>query len=148
MKELQQCCYNRDWMEGGGLILWNAIFYLRIVQDFLADVRTPYERRFGEPFKGPIILFGAMVEYHPISVRDQSRLHHFGKKVFPQIFLRYELIAGGIWKGDILTAELETLHASKMEMNSFSQWQMVQQNFQGETTISENPSEAGTNRKE
>ena len=22
---------------------------------------------FGEPFKGPVILFGAMVEYHPIS---------------------------------------------------------------------------------
>ena len=52
---------------------------LRNVQDLLADVKTPYERRFGENFQGPVIPFGAMVEYHPISSRDQSRLHHFGK---------------------------------------------------------------------
>ena len=43
--------------------------YLRNVQDLLADVRTPYRRRFGEPFNGPDILFGEVVEYHPISVK-------------------------------------------------------------------------------
>ena len=32
--------------------------YLRNVQDLLSDVKTPYERRFGEPFKGPVIPFG------------------------------------------------------------------------------------------
>ena len=48
---------------------------------------------------------GAMVEYHPISTRDQSRLHQIGKKVLPGIFLGCELIAGGIWKGDILIAD-------------------------------------------
>ena len=41
--------------------------YLRNVQDLIADGKTPYERRFGEPLKGPIIPFGAVVEYHPIS---------------------------------------------------------------------------------
>ena len=35
------------------------------VQDLLSDGRTPYERWFGEPFKGPIIPFGAMVEISP-----------------------------------------------------------------------------------
>ena len=68
--------------------------YLRHVQDFLADGETPYERRFGEPFKGPILRFGAMVEYHRISTRDLSRIHQFGMKVLPGIFLGYELIAG------------------------------------------------------
>ena len=38
--------------------------YFRNVQDFQADVKTLYERRFGEPFKGPIIPFGSMVEHH------------------------------------------------------------------------------------
>ena len=47
--------------------------YLRNIQDLLADGETPYERRFGEPFIGPIIPFGAMVEYHPISSKDQTR---------------------------------------------------------------------------
>ena len=34
---------------------------------------------------------GAMVEYHLISVKDLSRLHQFGKKVVPGIFLGYVL---------------------------------------------------------
>ena len=70
--------------------------YLQNVQDLLADGKTPYERRFGEPLKGPLWL--NVVEYHPISARDQSRLHQFGKKVLPGIFLGYELIAGRSWK--------------------------------------------------
>ena len=63
--------------------------------------------------KGPIILFGAMVEYHPCSPKDQMRIHQFGKKVLPGIFLGYELIAGRIWKGDILIADLQILDASE-----------------------------------
>ena len=46
--------------------------YLRNVQDLLADGKTPHERRVGEPFKGPVVPFGAMVEYHLISAKDQS----------------------------------------------------------------------------
>ena len=63
--------------------------YLQIVQDFLSDGKTPYERRFGQPFKGPIIPFGSLVEYHPITAKDQSRVHQFGKKVLPGLFLGY-----------------------------------------------------------
>ena len=33
---------------------------LRNVEDILADGRPPYERRSGEPFKGPTIPFGAI----------------------------------------------------------------------------------------
>ena len=32
--------------------------YLRNIQDLLSDGKTPYERRFGKPLKGPIIPFG------------------------------------------------------------------------------------------
>ena len=42
---------------------------LRNIQDLLSDGKSPHERRFGEPFKGPIIPFGSMVEYHPISAK-------------------------------------------------------------------------------
>ena len=83
--------------------------YLRNVQDLLADGKTPHARGFGEPFKGSVIPFGAMVEYYPIPSRDQSRPHQCGKKVLPGIFLGYELIAEGIWKGDILVADIEEL---------------------------------------
>ena len=76
-----------------------------------------FERRFGEPWKGPVIPFGSMIEYHPISAKDLSRTHQFGKKVLPGIFLGYALYAGIIWQGDILVAdiaELENLDASEI----------------------------------
>ena len=68
--------------------------YLRNVTDLLSDGTTPYERRFGQPFNGPIIPFGSLVEYHTITAKDQSRIHQFGKKVLPRLFLGYALYAG------------------------------------------------------
>ena len=49
--------------------------YLRNVTDLLSDGKTPYETRFGQPFTGPIIPFGSLVECFPISAKDQSRIH-------------------------------------------------------------------------
>ena len=83
--------------------------YLGNIQDLLSDGKTPYERRFGEPFKGPVIPFGSLVEYYSISAKDQSRVHQFGKKVLPGLFLGYALYAVRIWKGDILVADIEEL---------------------------------------
>ena len=91
--------------------------YLRNIQDLLSDVKTPYERRFGQPFKERIIPFGSLVEYHPRTAKDQSRIHLFGKQVLPGLFLGYALYAEGIWKGDVLVAdleELETMDASEI----------------------------------
>ena len=93
-------------MISGGQILWNAIAICEM-SNLLADGTTPYERRSGESFKGPIIPFGALVEYLPNSERDKARIHQFGKKVSPGIFLGY---------GDILVAyveEFEKLDASE-----------------------------------
>ena len=55
--------------------------------------KTPYERRLGESFKGSMISFWAMIEYYPMTAKDQSRIHHFGKKVLPGLFLGYALYA-------------------------------------------------------
>ena len=120
----------RTVMEGTSAVLlqsgldesWSAdsmecYTYLRNVTDLLSDGKTPYERRYGQPFNGPIIPFGSLVEYHPVTANDQSRIHQFGKKVLPELFLGYALYAGGIWKGDLLIAdleELETMDASEI----------------------------------
>ena len=64
-----------------------------------------------------IIPFGSLVEYYPISAKDQSRIHQFGEKVLPGLFLGYPLYAGRIWKGEVLVAdleELETMDASEI----------------------------------
>ena len=83
--------------------------YLRNVQDLLSDGKTPHERRFGEPFTGLLIPFRSMIAYHHTSAKDLSKLHQFGKKVLPGIFLGYLLYAVRIWKRDILVADVEEL---------------------------------------
>ena len=83
--------------------------YLRNVTDLL---RRPMKDVLGNHLKD--LLFH---EYHPITAKDQSRIHQFGKKVFPGLFLGYALYAGRIWKGDVLIAdleELETMDASEI----------------------------------
>ena len=67
--------------------------YLRNVTDLLSDGKTPYERRFGQPFKGPIIPFGSLVEDYPITAKDQSRIQ-FGKKVFTWTVPRIRSVRG------------------------------------------------------
>ena len=71
----------------------------RNIEDLLSDGKSPYERRLDIPFNGPVIPFGALVEYHPISAKD-IETHQFGPQVLPGIFLGYVMYAGGIWKGD------------------------------------------------
>ena len=68
--------------------------YLRNVKDLLSDGKTPFERRFGQPFQGPIIPCCSLVEYHPIIAKDQSRIHQVGKKVFTWIVPRIRIIRG------------------------------------------------------
>ena len=95
----------------------------RSLQKFLESDRKPKviyadnSLEFGQPFKGPIIPFGSLVEYHPKTAKDQSRIHQFVKKVLPGLFLGYALYAGENWKGDVLVAdleELETMDASEI----------------------------------
>ena len=83
---------------------------LRNDQDVLADGKSQNERRFGKSFSGPIVPFGALVEYLPNSERsDKARIHQFGKTLLPRIFPGYALIVEGIWEEDLLIADIEEL---------------------------------------
>ena len=89
-----RCCCSPVWVTNGGRVPWNVTAICETFKISCLTGRTPHERRFGMPFGGPVILFAALVEYHPISAKDQSRLHQFGSKVSPGIFLGYVLYAG------------------------------------------------------
>ena len=78
--------------------------YLRNIQDQLSDVKTQYVRRFGEPFKGPIIPFGSLVAFNPLETINLER-----KCSLESSSPMYLLYAEGIWKGYILVADLEEL---------------------------------------
>ena len=66
--------------------------------------------------------FGSMVSLDYVTpdtktAKDQSRIHEYGKQVLFGLFFGYALYAGGIWKGDVLVAdleELETMDASEI----------------------------------
>ena len=81
--------------------------HLRNVQDLLSDGKTTHERRFEEPFTGPLIPFGARVEHHPISAKDQARLINSVRKYFQASLWFCVPHAGGSWKRDILVANVE-----------------------------------------
>ena len=75
--------------------------FLHNVHDLLRDGMTAFERRFADGFVGPIIPFGAQVEYKPARESDVQRLHAFGKKTHAGIFIGYVQHAGGGWTGDV-----------------------------------------------
>ena len=81
-------------MKVGGQILWNVTPICETSQIYYLMGRRLMKGRCGQPCKGPIIPFGSLVEYHPITANDQSRIHQFGKKVLPGLFLGYALYAG------------------------------------------------------
>ena len=91
--------------------------YLRNITDLLSDGKTPYERRLGEPYKGPIIPFASWVEYY-LSLRKTSQVSiNLERKYFLDCSLDTFCTRGGIWKGDVLIAdleELETMGASEI----------------------------------
>ena len=146
------------------MTLGNVIAICEMSKDLLADGQTPYKKRVGEPFKRPIIPFGAMIEYYPVSAREQSRLHQFGKKVLPGIFLGYEPHRGGnlerrhyecgyrgIGKdGRIRNLSVEnqrerSIDITKGRIIHIPSWQMAQQICQGDYEFRE-PIQKGENR--
>ena len=96
-------------MKVGGQILWNVTLICDTSQIYCLMGRRPMKDVLGNHLKGPIIPFGSLVEYYLISAKDQSRIHQFGEKDLPGLFFGYALYAGGIWKGDVLIADLEDL---------------------------------------
>ena len=81
--------------------------YLRNIQDLFADGKTPYERRCGVAFHGPVLPFGSMVEYHPISAKGPVATASIRPNSLARFFIPWICVARGrIWKGDILVADI------------------------------------------
>ena len=77
-------------MKAGGQILWNVTPICETSQTYYVMGRRPLKDVLGNFLKD--LLFH-LVEYHPITAKDQSRIHQFGKKVLPGLFLGYALYA-------------------------------------------------------
>ena len=74
-------------MKIGGQMLWNVTPICEASQIYCLMGRRPVRGDSECHVKDQIVPFVAMVEYHPITANDLSRLHQFGKKVLPGISL-------------------------------------------------------------
>ena len=62
-------------MNSDGLVLWNACVICEMSKTSCKTGKHLVRGVSENHLKGPIIPFGAMVEYRPISTRDSTRLH-------------------------------------------------------------------------
>ena len=130
--------------------------FLRNVQVLSSDEKIPYERRFGEPFGGPLAPFGSLVEYHPISCKRRvktppvwskgpARRPHWiyvvrvgasGKETWSRTLRSWKL-----WKRhkSVLGESTQTGHLMPKNGEDFFLSQMDQSSWQGEIRYSENP---------
>ena len=73
-----------------------AVFCIfRNVPDVLPCGKTAYEKRFGEPFRGAIIPFGAAITYKPSKPDIIAQMAKIGKKNREGIFMGYVQQHGG-----------------------------------------------------
>ena len=90
---LKYCC-SQVWMKNGRQIPWNAIPIFETFKISCLMGRLHTKDVLAKLLKHPIIPFGSLVEYFPITAKDQSRIRQFGKKVLPGLFFGYALYAG------------------------------------------------------
>ena len=62
--------------------------YLRNVQDLLSDGKTPHQRRFGEPFIGPVVPFFATVEITLPLLKTCPVRHESLPRNNPRLFIK------------------------------------------------------------
>ena len=100
MSSLKTCAL---W--SGFLILPLGSNCLCITQDQLAGRKSLCERGFGTACVCPVIPFGVEIHFDPTPTKDKSRLHRFGTKVLPGVFIGCALFSEGGWTGDLIIAD-------------------------------------------
>ena len=75
----------------------------------LVGEQTAHQKRYGQDFKGPCLPFGCHIEYQAITDDDKARLHKYGGKLLPGIFMYYESMFGGKWSGDVWIVDWEAM---------------------------------------
>ena len=101
-------------MKVGGQILWNVKPICETSQIYYLMGRRPLKDVLGNHLKDQPFHLVSLVEYQLRRTSHESI--NLERKFYLDCFLGYALYAGGIWKGDVLVAdleELETMDASE-----------------------------------
>ena len=94
-----------------GLMRLNMHAYATM-QAIFAVSSTPWHKRFGTGFPGPLIFFGCRIDYWA-GIKEQRRLRSldkFAPSSIPGIFMGYHFQPGMKWKKDVLVLSLSDLN--------------------------------------
>ena len=80
-------------MKVGGQIPWYVTPICETSQIYFLMGRRPMKDVLGNHLEDLLFHVGSLDEYHPITAKDQSRIHPFGKKVLLGLFLGNALYA-------------------------------------------------------
>ena len=86
-------------MKVGGQILWNVTPICETSQIYYLMGRRPMKDVLGNHFKGPIIPFGSLVEYYPITCEGSVTNPSIWKESFTWIVPRIRSVRGGNLEG-------------------------------------------------
>ena len=81
-------------MKVGGKIPWYSIPVCETSQIYYLMGRRPMTDVFGQPFKGPIIPFGSLVEYHPFYCKGPVKSPSIWKESLTWIVPRIRFVRG------------------------------------------------------
>ena len=109
---LQYCC-NQVWIKNWWADSIECYTYLRNVTDLLSDGKTPYERRFGQPFKDRLFYLVHWLIIILLLQRTSQESINLERKSYLECSSDNALYAGGTWKGDLLVADIEELENAK-----------------------------------
>ena len=94
VRRVQYCC-NQVWMKNGWQIPWNAKPICETLKISCLMGRLHTRDVLENLSKDRSFRFGSLVEYYPISAKDQSRIHQFGKKDLTWIVPWIRFLRGG-----------------------------------------------------
>ena len=80
-----------SWMKNGEMIPWSATVICATFKTSYRTAKLFVKDVLENHCVGQKIPFESMIEYHPISATERARLHEFGIKVLPGIFVGFAL---------------------------------------------------------
>ena len=86
--------------------VWHTTY--KTIQDH-PEIKSPWELRFGEKFKGPNIPFGARIDYWIGPKLKPKKDLRFDPTSNPGVFLGYAIQPGFIWRNEFHVASLKDL---------------------------------------
>ena len=113
VKELLSHWCKADCQKNGGTVRWTAGVICATCMIKWPLARQHSRRDLARHLSDHRFHLGTLVEDIPITPKDKSSVHQFGKQTLKGIFFGYVLRVGRGWSGDVMISDYEDLQESE-----------------------------------